>query len=162
VFEKDFGVDMHLQKGAEFDWPMAPRSIGGFTDLSIQSDNHAASEYTTHLGDPQHDDIFFIAFSPATHLAFGYIWKRKDFPWLGIWQENYSRKNSPWDGHTLALGMEFGVSPFPESRREMVDRGRLFDTPTYRWLPARGRLEAEYWVVLQSAQTLPESIVWPA
>lgn len=162
VFEKDFGVDMHMQKGAEFDWPIAPRAIGGFTDLSIQSDNDAASEYTTHVGDPQRDDIFFVAFAPAIHLAFGYIWKRKDFPWLGIWQENHSRKNSPWDGRTLALGMEFGVSPFPESRREMVDRGRLFDTPTYRWLPARGRLEAEYWVVLQSAQSIPKSIVWPA
>ena len=32
-------------------------------------------------------------------------------------------------------GMEFGVSPFPESRRQMIDRGRLFDVPTYRWIP---------------------------
>jgi hypothetical protein len=161
VFETDFGVDMHLRRGAEFDWPMAPRSIGDFSDLRIMSDNDVASEFTTHLGDPQREDIFFVAFTPATRLAFGYIWKRKDFPWLGIWQENCSREHSPWDGRTLALGMEFGVSPFPELRRKMVDRCRLFGTPVYRWLPARGHLEVEYWVVLESAESIPESMVWP-
>ena len=41
---------------------------------------------------------------------------------------------------TVTRGMEFGVSPIPESRREMVDRGRLLDTPTFKWIPARGRL----------------------
>jgi hypothetical protein len=69
---------------------------------------------------------------------------------------------APWNGKTLTRGMEFGVSPFPETRRAMVDRGRLFDTPTYRWLPANGCLEAEYWIVLQSADRIPESIDRPA
>ena len=26
----------------------------------------------------------------------------------------------------------------------MIDRARLFDTPTYRWIPAKGRVEVEY------------------
>jgi hypothetical protein len=54
--------------------------------------------------------------------------------------------------------MEFGVSPFPESRREMVDRGRLFGVPTYRWLPARTVLEAEYWIVCRPADAVPEAL----
>lgn len=161
VFETDFGADMHLQHGAEFNWPMAPRSEGGFTDLRVMSDENSSSEYTVHMGDPQGEDIFFVAFAPAMRLAFGYIWKWEDFPWLGIWQENFSRKNSPWNGHTLALGMEFGVSPMPESRREMVDRGRLFGLPTYRWITAKDRLEAEYFVVTRSAESIPESLVRP-
>jgi hypothetical protein len=78
-----------------------------------------------------------------------------------MWQENCSRKNPPWSGRTTALGLEFGASPIPESRREMVDRGRLFAVPTYRWIPAKGRLETEYWVSAQSADHIPESIVWP-
>ena len=28
--------------------------------------------------------------SPASKLAFGYVWRRADFPWLGIWEENHS------------------------------------------------------------------------
>jgi len=54
--------------------------------------------------------------------------------------------------------MEFGVSPFPETRRAAVDRGRMFDTPTFRWLPANGRLDTEYSIVLRRAERIPESL----
>jgi hypothetical protein len=74
---------------------------------------------------------------------------------MGIWEENHSRANAPWNGNTMTRGMEFGVSPIPESRRQMVDRARLFDIPTYRWLPAKSRLEAEYQIVLGNLQQMP-------
>jgi hypothetical protein len=161
VHDADFGPDMHLKRGAEFDWPMCPFARGGVADLRTLSAASASSEYTTHLGDRQREHLFFVAFAPAFHLAFAYIWKRADFPWLGMWQENRSRKNPPWNGRTTTLGLEFGVSPIPESRREMVDRGQLFGVPAFRWLPAKGRLEAEYWVLTQTADHIPESIAWP-
>jgi len=50
------------------------------------------------------------------------------------------------------------VSPFPETRRAMVDRGRMFDTPTFRWLPANGRLETDYSIVLLRADRIPDSL----
>jgi hypothetical protein len=111
--------------------------------------------------DERREHAFFVAFHPATRLAFGYIWKRADFPWMGIWEENGSRANSPWNAQTIARGMEFGVSPMPESRRDMIDRGLLFDAPTYRWLPANGRLAVEYWVVMMGVDTIPERLDWP-
>ena len=114
------------------------------TDLRRFTSASASSAYTAHLMNPSEEHAFFIAFSPAARLALGYRWKRADFPWLGIWQENRSRTHTPWNGATLACGMEFGASPMPESRREMIDRGRLFDTPTYRWIPAKSRVEVEY------------------
>jgi hypothetical protein len=57
--------------------------------------------------------------------------------------------------------MEFGVSPFAETRREMIERNRLMDTPTYKWLPAHGHLEAEYWVSSTISDAIPESLDWP-
>ena len=120
-----------------------------------------ASGYTAHLADPKRERAYFVAFEPKFRLAFGYIWRRTDFPWLGIWEENCSRQAAPWDGRTVTRGMEFGVSPFPETRREMVERNRLFDAPTYKWISARGRLEAEYWIVSQVAEVIPESLSWP-
>jgi hypothetical protein len=45
--------------------------------------------------------------------------------------------------------MEFGVSPFPESRRAMIERGTLFGTPGFRWIPGRTRVDVEYRVVLE-------------
>ena len=58
--------------------------------------------------------------------------------------------------------MEFGVSPFPETRRQMVDRNSLFNTPTYRWMPAKGRITVEYWIIVRSTDTIPESLERPS
>jgi hypothetical protein len=57
--------------------------------------------------------------------------------------------------------MEFGVSPFPESRRAMIERGRLFDVPGFLWIPARTRVEVEYWIVCRGADAIPEWLERP-
>jgi hypothetical protein len=137
---------------------MAPLRDGGREDLRVLTSAAASGAFTTHLMDPAREHAFFAAFSPAAHLLFGYTWKQSDFPWLGIWEENHSRTHAPWNGNTLARGMEFGVSPMPESRRTMIDRGRLFGVPAYRWLPAKSRLEVSYCAVLEPANTIPETL----
>jgi hypothetical protein len=124
VSETETGSDAYLNLGKEFTWPMAPRSDGGLTDMRHMKKTAPASGFTAHLADPLRDDAYFLAFTLQFRLAFGYIWKRADFPWLGIWEENCSRQSTPWCGRTVTRGMEFGVSPFPETRREMVDRSR--------------------------------------
>jgi hypothetical protein len=161
VFESRFGDADYLVPTAEFEWPRAPRVGGGFADLQLFNESAMSGAYTSHLMHPLREHAFFVAFARSFHLAFGYIWKREDFPWMGIWEENHSRANPPWSGRSLARGMEFGVSPFPESRRGMTDRNQLFGVPTYRWLPARSRAEVEYWAVTQESETIPESLVWP-
>jgi hypothetical protein len=55
--------------------------------------------------------------------------------------------------------MEFGASPFPETRRQMVERGRLFDVPGYRWIGAKQTLRAEYYAAITGASAIPESLV---
>jgi len=161
VIEHDFtGGQGHLKTGAEFDWPYAPRWDGGAADLRVFTNAPVSGAYTAHLMDLARERAFWVAFSPARELAFGYCWRTADFPWLGIWEENYSRKNSPWNGKTLTRGMEFGVSPMPESRRKMIDRGSLFGVPAYRWIPALSKIEVRYWAVIASANQPPESIVY--
>ena len=161
VSESDPGCHAYLKKGTEFSWPWAPREDGSMADLRQMQGKAPASGYTAHLVDPQCEEAYFLAFSPQYQLAFGYTWRRRDFPWMGIWEENCSRQLTPWNGRTVTRGMEFGVSPFPESRREMVDRGKLFDVPTYRWLLAKGRVAVEYWIYSQPAASLPETLSTP-
>jgi hypothetical protein len=161
VFDGAFGDDDYLQPAAEFDWPFAPSAGGGRVDLQRFTDAKTSTAYTAHLMDPDRPAAFFVAFSPAAALAFGCVWKRDEFPWLGIWEENLSRANPPWNGRGLTRGMEFGVSPFPESRRRMIERGRMFDAPTFRWLPARARVEIEYCALTDSVDAIPESLEWP-
>lgn len=161
VCDIDPGANAYLEAGADFAWPMAPGRSSEDFDLRRM---HAApsSGYTAHLADVSHDDAFFVAFSPEYQLAFGYVWKRQEFPWMGIWEENRSRLASPWNGLAVTRGMEFGVSPFPESRREMVERGKLFDTRCFRWLPGGERQVAEYWISSQHATAVPEALEWPS
>jgi hypothetical protein len=160
VYEQAFGSADYLAAGRDFDWPDAPRPTGGTADLR-RSNADKASAYTAHLMAPQRSTAFFVAFSPQSQLAFGYVWRQADFPWMGIWEEHASRSQPPWNGTTVTRGMEFGVSPFPESRREMIDRGRLFDVPTYRWIPAKGRVTVEYVALLRPAAAVPETLEWP-
>jgi hypothetical protein len=162
VIEGTFGSADYLQTAAEFDWPLAPLAAGGVEDLRVSHAAEASSAYTAHLMDPKREHAYFVAFSPAARLAFGYVWRTMDFPWMGIWEENRSRIQAPWNGVTLTRGMEFGASPFPESRREMIARGRLFDTPTFRWIPAATRVSVEYWILTRPSSAIPETLDWPA
>ena len=158
VFERPVGADDDLLRGAEFDWPHAPRADGGIADLRVCSDAKKSSGYTAHLMDTSRDDAFFAAFSPSARLVFGYTWRRMDFPWMGIWEENHSRPAAPWNGRTLTRGFEFGVSPMPETRRQMIERSPLFGVPGYRWIPARQRVTVEYHAVLRQADAVPETL----
>jgi hypothetical protein len=160
VFESAFGAHDYLRPGAEFDWPMAPALDGGVADLRVFADATQSSAYTAHLmnGDAT---AFFVAFSPRVELALAYVWKAADFPWMGIWEENHSRMNPPWNGRTMTRGMEFGVSPMPETRDAMVKRGELFGVPTFRRIAAGESIAVEYYAVLQRAPVVPDSIAWP-
>ena len=161
VFEADFGVNGYMKSGVVFDWPNVPRLDGGSSDLRVYNRAAASSGFTTHLMDPHQQTAFFTAFSPRHQLVLAYIWKQADFPWMGIWEENHSRTNPPWNGKTLTRGMEFGVSPMPETRRQMVERGNLFGVPAFRWIPAKGAVHVEYWAALTPAAKVPETAAWP-
>jgi hypothetical protein len=162
VYDQPFGTHDYLEAGAEFAWPKAPRKGGGTADLRILTGAERSSAYTAHLMDPSREHASFVAFAPDARLAFGYVWRRADFPWMGIWEENHSRSQPPWNGQTLTRGMEFGASPIPESRRDMVERGRMFDTPTFRWIPAASRVSVEYWVVVRTQErAIPDTLEWP-
>jgi hypothetical protein len=161
VFEDRFGADDYLVPSVDFDWPTAPRSEGGSIDMRVVGAWPSSSSYTAHLMDPSRADAYFVAFAPKYRLSFGYVWRRQDFPWLGMWEENCSRRAAPWNGQTLARGMEFGVSPMPESRRRMVDRQALYGVPTYRWIPARTLVTVEYWIVVSHGDRIPEMLARP-
>lgn len=136
--------ESELQAGAEFTWPLAPAREGHSVDLSTFSAKPRSASFTTHLMDPGSEETFVTAFHPKWNLSLTCRWQRSDFPWLGLWEENRSREAPPWNGQTVALGLEFGASPFPETRREMIDRGQLFGTPAFRWLGARQSVTVDY------------------
>jgi hypothetical protein len=156
VLENNIGAAGYMEPGAEFDWPFVPRIGGGVSDLRVFYDAEVSGGYTTHLIDPGRESAFFFAWSPKTKVLFGYTWKRSDFPWIGLWQENHGRTLPPWQSRTQTWAMEFGVSPMPETRRQMIDRGKLFGAPGYRWIPARSSVQVEYSAFITTADAIPE------
>jgi hypothetical protein len=144
VFPGDFGAAQPYKPGALFDWPHAPNKDGSTTDLRSQSAAERSAGVTCHVVDPASEHGLFEAFHPPTSVLFGYRWKRADFPWISLWEENRSRTFPPWNGNTVTRGIEFGVSPFAEGRRAMVERGSLLGVPTYRWLGARESATVHY------------------
>jgi hypothetical protein len=161
VSESDFSEGKgYLRIGAEFTWPYVPHKDRGTVDLRVYTDAPVSAGFTTHLMDPQREQAFFMAFSPKTQVLFGYVWKQADFPWLGIWEENHCRQHAPWNGKTLTRGMEFGASPMPETRRQMIERNGLFGVPGYRWIPARSRVRVDYCAFITKVQLIPETVSW--
>ena len=141
-----------LEKGATRFRAPVTRSLTleeGNGDLELYTNAPVSGGFTTHLIDPARATGFFVAWSPSSHVALGYLWRRADFPWLGVWEENCSRTGAPWNGRTLTRGMEFGASPVAETRRQMIERGSLFGVPAFRWIPARSRVEVLYCAAIQ-------------
>jgi hypothetical protein len=163
VAEVDLGNAAYLAAGKKFAWPHAPLADGAGThDLMNMNPEAPASSYAALRMIPTAKAVGWTAWSPASKLAISYAWKPEDFPWLGIWEENCSRPQSPWNNAAVTRGMEFGTSPFAESRRQMVERGRLLDTSTFRWLPALGQLHAEYWIRTAITESIPETLAMPS
>lgn len=161
VFETDFGGEFGYAKiGADFDWPNVPLKRGGTLDLRTYNAAEHSAGYTAHLLDPHREQAFFAAWSPTSSVLCGYAWKRTDFPWIGIWEENHARTNAPWKGNTMTRGMEFGASPMPETRRQMIDRGSLYGVPGYRWIPAGKTVSVHYCAFVQKANKVPDEVVW--
>jgi hypothetical protein len=143
-------------EGQDFIWPELPKDGGSYEDLRVFTSAASSSAFSTHLMDDSRESAWFLAWSPAKKLVFGYVWHRSDFPWLGIWEENYSRQSPPWNGQTLTRGMEFGASPLPETRRQMIHRNSLFGVPAYRWIAAGTKTTVEYAAFLSAADAMPE------
>lgn len=162
VFDGPFAPNAcdRCDPGSEFAWPHGPTRAGDATDMRVMAPDAGTGSFTTHLVNAGEDQAYFTAFHPDLQMVTGYIWRREDFPWIGIWEENRSRHHTPWNGETIARGMEFGTCPFPESRRDAVRRHALFGEPTYRWLPARGTLSARYCLFVAEAEQAWEWVRW--
>jgi hypothetical protein len=40
--------------------------------------------------------------------------------------------------------MEFSTQPYDLPRREVIQTNTMFDTPTYRWLPAKSKIASSF------------------
>jgi len=126
-----------LASDKEFTWPIAPTVDGRTVDLRAAPLNPSSIDHTTCLMDPSRKLVWVTALHPDKRLLVGYVLKREEYPWLQIW-ENYPPSLK------MARGLEFSTQPFDVPRREVIQTNSMFDTPTYRWLPAKSKIGSRF------------------
>jgi hypothetical protein len=138
-----------LEAGKIFEWPYAPRKLEGATDLRRPLSQEGLGYVVGVLLDPQVEWGFVAAVNQELGLLLAYCFRRSDFPWVALWEENKAIEAVPWKAQTIALGLEFGTTPLPVSRREnFTMRGPLFDVPTVTYVPARRQTIVGYIALL--------------
>jgi hypothetical protein len=116
---------------------MAPGLSGEQIDVRPTPARMPIGDHTTSLMDPSRRLVFVTALNADRHLLLGYVFRREEFPWTQLW-ESYPAADR------LARGLEFATQPFDLPRREVIQTNALFDTPTYRWLPAKSKISAAF------------------
>jgi hypothetical protein len=91
---------------------------------------------------------FVAAVNRKLGLLIAYCFRRQDFPWVAIWEENQGIAAVPWKQRTQARGLEFSTTPLPLLRREAFYAGRLFDEPTLTCIPALQTKVVHYAAIL--------------
>jgi hypothetical protein len=137
-----------LTSNEEFNWPNAPVSAGGKVDLTRPFPHKGLGFVVAVLLDKNKTLGYVAALNRKLGLLIAYCFKRSDFPWVAIWEENLGIAAKPWKQRTQARGLEFSTTPLPVLRREAFFSGRLFDEPTLTAIPALGTKTAHYVALL--------------
>ena len=145
-----------LSSNQEFRWPQAPKGGGGSADRRRTLLRRGLGFVVSVLIDPRRELGFVAALNNRHHVLIGYCFRRSDFPWVAVWEENRAIAAAPWKRQTEARGLEFGSTPLPLLRRESFARGPLFGAPTLAWVPARGRKTVRYLAFLS---TVPRHLI---
>lgn len=144
TFPFGYGDRALLQSGKEFRWPNAPLRSGGNANLENTLIRKGLGFVASALVDPRREWGYVCALNRKHRFLIGYCFRREDFPWVAVWEENRARSGPPWRKGAETRGLEFGSTPIPSTRRDVIERGNLFGAETFACVPGRGKKTVEY------------------
>jgi hypothetical protein len=137
-----------LASNSEFLWPKAPLAEGGTVDLTSPFLRKGLGFVVAVQLSKDKEFGFIAAVNRALGLLIAYCFKRIDFPWVAIWEENLGIAAAPWKQRTQARGLEFSTTPLPVPRREAFMSGHLFGQATQTVVPALSSKTVAYVALL--------------
>ncbi len=137
-----------LASDREFRWPEAPLAAGGTTDLTQPFVEPGFGFVVTVLVDKARPLGFVAAVNRKQGVVVAYLFRRCDFPWVAVWEENLAIAAPPWRQRTRARALEFSTTPLPLARRTTFLSRGLFDEPTLACVPALGARTVTYLALL--------------
>jgi beta-lactamase superfamily II metal-dependent hydrolase len=134
---KSGDIPGHLAYDKDFTWPMAPTTDGRHADIREIPTDHNWLDLASCEMDPTRRLAFVTALNTEKHLLYGYVFRREDYPWVMSWMNFTGDRRA-------ARGMEFSTQPFDISHRDTVAMSPLFGVPSFRWLPAKSKIEGRF------------------
>jgi hypothetical protein len=126
-----------LAPGKDFIWPLAPGLDGKPVDLHVIPENPHFLDHAATLLDRGRELEWVSVLNVEKRLVYGYIFRRDEYPWLQHWG-NYPSSAQ------VVRGLEFGTQPYDVPRRQTISENSMFNAPTYRWLPAKSKIESHF------------------
>lgn len=131
------GLPHRLESDKEFVWPIAPGVEGKPVNIRATPAAPDSGDHTASLLDRTRKTVYVTMLNARRHLLLGYVFRSAEYPWVQNW-ESY-----PSNGK-LVRGLEFSTLPFDLPRREVIEEGKLFGAPLFRWLPAKGKISSKF------------------
>ncbi len=105
-------------------------------DLRVFSGTSQHRLLHSFLVEPSREWGFFTAFHPAFALLFGYVFRRTDFPWFNVWENN--------DANMQTRGMEFSNTPQHGTMKTLISSANVWGVPAYEWLDAHSTVTKKF------------------
>jgi hypothetical protein len=148
------GQRLPFAQGLDFTWPAVPGADGKPVDLRAQPAGVNWMGHTTTLMEPSRPLAYVTVLNTDRHYLLGYVFRREEYPWV----QNYMQyTTNGWSGR----GIEFATQPFDLPHKDMVELNRMFDTPVYRWLPAKSKIATRFllfWVKSPEGMTRVDDV----
>lgn len=128
------GFRTGAEREPKFAWPKGYGIIP--CTLTSFSNRPHSDLVNSYLVSPDRESGYFVAWHPGYSLLIGYVFSRREFPWMNVWESNDSIRQT--------RGMEFSNTPIDGTMRELVKQSAIWNVPVYDWLSARGQLSKRY------------------
>lgn len=92
-------------------WPFG--FCPGFKPIDLRTPRRAYNSIYSFVVDNKSNQGWITAYSPKNQTILGYVWDRRDYPWIHVWQD--------WEeGAMRYRAIEFGTAGYHKSFKEMV------------------------------------------
>lgn len=117
-------------------WPHGMHENGNLIDLSNPENPY--NSVFSFIVNPIEKYGWVTAYSPEKKLILGYIWERKDYPWINIWRH--------WQKNKLTyLGIEFGTTGIHQPYKDIKSSyPTLFGEKTISFLKPGETIKKRY------------------
>lgn len=80
---------------------------------------------------------WITAYDPTTNILIGYLWPKKDYPWIHIWEQV---KN----GDLIYMGLEFGDTAIHQPFQHILRTPSVFNEKSFGYIDSGETIEKKY------------------